>query len=271
MRKPALWRCETCGRAFANRNQSHACGRHDLEHHFAGKSPEIRALYDRAARVITSLGKVKVLPEKTRIAFQVRMSFAQLTPRQRWIDGHVVLARRLEHPRFRQVQTFSPRNHLHTFRLESPSDVDEDFAGWMREAHAVGEQRHLAKNAAPSSREKRLTFDAVRRFGLSLPDVEEGTAYGTPALKLGGKLLACMAINKSAEPDSLVVRVDFDQRAELIAAEPEIYYVTDHYVDYSSVLVRLTRIRRDALEDLLQSSRRFVRQLAGPRPRRRSR
>ena len=80
-----------------------------------------------------------------------------------------------------------------------------------------------------------------------------------------------MAINKSAEPDSLVVRVDFDQRAELIAAEPEIYYVTDHYVDYSSVLVRLTRIRRDALEDLLQSSRRFVRQLAGPRPRRKSR
>jgi len=143
MRKPPLWRCPECGRDFANRNQSHACGTHDLEHHFAGKPPEIRALYDRAAKVITSLGRVKVLPEKTRIAFQVRMSFAQLTPRRRWIDGHVVLARRLEHPRFRLIQTFSPRNHLHTFRLESSSDIDEAFISWMREAHAVGEQRHL--------------------------------------------------------------------------------------------------------------------------------
>jgi hypothetical protein len=92
---------------------------------------------------VTSQGKVRTLPEKTRIAFHVRMSFAQLTPRHRWIDGHVVLARRLEHPRFRLVQTFSSRNHLHTFRLESPSDFDEDFEAWMREAHAVGEQQHL--------------------------------------------------------------------------------------------------------------------------------
>jgi hypothetical protein len=83
--------------------------------------------------------------EKTRIAFQVRMSFAQVTPRQRWVDGHVVLARRLEHPRFRRVETFSPRNHLHAFRLEQPADVDDTFTSWMREAYAVGERRHIAK------------------------------------------------------------------------------------------------------------------------------
>ena len=52
------------------------------------------------------------------------MSFAQVTPRKRWLDGHVVLARRLEHARFRKIETFSPRNHLHAFRLEQPSDVD---------------------------------------------------------------------------------------------------------------------------------------------------
>ena len=71
------------------------------------------------------------------------MSFAQLTPRQQWIDGHVVLARRLEHPRFRRVQTFSPRNHLHVFRLTSVDDVDDDVRMWLKEAYAVGEQRHL--------------------------------------------------------------------------------------------------------------------------------
>lgn len=142
---PALWRCPECGRVFANRNQSHTCGLHDLESHFRGKPPEIRALFDGVVRLIESIGPVRILPEKTRIAFQVRMSFAQVTPRQRWLDGHLVLARRLEHPRFLKVQTFSPRNHLHAFRLTSASELDAEFRAWMEEAYRVGEQKHLAK------------------------------------------------------------------------------------------------------------------------------
>jgi hypothetical protein len=141
--RPALWQCPECERWFANRNQSHACGRHDLEHHFAGKPPEVRALFDAVVAEVRALGPVAVLPEKTRIAFQVRMSFAQLTPRRRWIDGHVVLSRRLESPRFRSVQTFSPRNHLHTFRLSTLADVDDELRAWLAEAYHVGEQRHL--------------------------------------------------------------------------------------------------------------------------------
>jgi hypothetical protein len=141
--KPPLWRCKDCGRAFANKNQSHSCGRYDLAHHFAGKPPEIRALYDAVVACVKAIGPVRILPEKTRIAFQVRMSFAQVTPRRKWIDGHVVLARRFEHPRFRSVQTFSPRNHLHTFRIESLSEIDDDFHAWLAEAYHVGEQRHL--------------------------------------------------------------------------------------------------------------------------------
>jgi hypothetical protein len=147
--RPELWCCPTCGRGFANRNQSHACGRHDLEHHFAGKPPEIRALFDAFVAELQALGPVTVLPEKTRIAFQVRMSFAQLTPRRGWIDGHVVLARRLESPRFRSVQTFSPRNHLHTFRLATPGDIDDELRAWLAEAYRVGEQRHLDPEPTP--------------------------------------------------------------------------------------------------------------------------
>jgi hypothetical protein len=140
-----LWRCRKCGRAFANRNQSHACAKHDIRHHFAGKPPAIRALFDLVVAAIRDVGPVRILPEKTRIAFQVRMSFAQLTPRKGWIDGHVVLARRIDHPRFRKVESFSPRNHLHAFRLFSNDDVDEELRSWLREAYAVGEQRHLSR------------------------------------------------------------------------------------------------------------------------------
>jgi len=73
-----------------------------------------------------------------------------------------------------------------------------------------------------------IDFDTVRNIGLALPGVEESTAYGLPALKVQGKLLACVPANPSAEPGSIVVRVDFDDRAELLAAAPDVYYVTDH-------------------------------------------
>jgi hypothetical protein len=140
----SLWRCPRCGRRFASRNQTHTCAElHDLDHHFAGRDPIVRELFDLVADAVRSIGPVIILPEKTRIAFQVRMSFAQVTPRKRWLDGHVVLTRRLEHARFRKIETFSPRNHLHAFRLEHPGDIDATFVAWMREAYAVGEQRHL--------------------------------------------------------------------------------------------------------------------------------
>lgn len=98
----------------------------------------------------------------------------------------------------------------------------------------------------------------MRNLGLALPEVEESTAYGAFALKVRGSLLACQAINKSAEPGSLAVRMDFDQRDALLAEAPETYYVTGHYVNYPVVLVRLSKIGTDELRDLLSASWRFV-------------
>jgi hypothetical protein len=103
-----------------------------------------------------------------------------------------------------------------------------------------------------------ISFDAVRKIGLALPGVEESTAYGAPALKVRGKLLACVPTHRSAEPGSLVVRVGFDDRAELLAAAPDVYYLTDHYLGYSAVLVRLSRITPDVLRDLLGMAHKFV-------------
>lgn len=139
-----LWPCPACGRSFANANQSHACGRHDLEIHFAGKPPLVRDIYEAFLTMLEEIGPVVVLAEKTRIAFQARMSFAQLTVRGRWVLGHFVLARRLEDPAFTKVETISPRNHVHHFRLESADEVARlrVFAG---EAYAVGWQEHLRR------------------------------------------------------------------------------------------------------------------------------
>jgi len=86
-----------------------------------------------------------VVPEKTRIAFQVRMSFAAVSLRRDRLVGHVVLARHLKNPRFTKVEHISPRNHVHSFCFYSREELDQEVLSWLREAYKVGEQKHLSK------------------------------------------------------------------------------------------------------------------------------
>jgi hypothetical protein len=103
-----------------------------------------------------------------------------------------------------------------------------------------------------------LNFDTVRSLGRDFPDLQETTMYGSPALKLGKRLVACLAVHRSADPGSLVVRTDFEQRAALLADDPLTFYVTDHYVKHPVVLVRLARLQRDQLRELLASARQCI-------------
>jgi hypothetical protein len=110
-----------------------------------------------------------------------------------------------------------------------------------------------------------ISFETVKKIGLALPGVGEGTAYGSPALKIRGHILAALPINPSAEPGSLMVRVDDRDRAELLAAAPEIYYLTPHYEPYNAVLVRLARVDQGVLRDLLGMAHKFVTSQSSPR------
>lgn len=103
-----------------------------------------------------------------------------------------------------------------------------------------------------------MTFETIRELALELPGVEEGTTYGSPALKVHRRMFACIPVNRSAKPNSLAVRVSIHHRDRLLADAPKVYYVTDHYREHPIVLVRLGRIRRDALLDLLRLAYRFA-------------
>src|SRR5262249_61986286 len=109
----------------------------------ARASPAVGAASDRVRAAVSRLGPVTVLPEKTRIALQARMSFAAFTPRRHWLGGHLVLARRIDSPRFLRIDTYSPGNVVHTFRLASPADVDDEVLAWPAEASQVGAPRPL--------------------------------------------------------------------------------------------------------------------------------
>jgi hypothetical protein len=113
-------------------------------------------------------------------------------------------------------------------------------------------------------------FKLVEAIGRTLPDVEVTTTWGMPTLKVRGRMFACIASHKSAEPDTLVVMMDIADRDALIADDPETYYLKEHYIGYPCVLVRLSRVHPDALRDLVVGAHRYTSAKARPkRPARR--
>jgi hypothetical protein len=113
---------------------------------------------------------------------------------------------------------------------------------------------------------KSPAFAAVREIALALPEVVDASSARGVAFKVHGRLLACTAIHSSAEEGTLAVPIDAHLRASLLAAEPDVYYLTPHYEPYPMVLVRLARIRRTELRKLLETAWLFV--TSNPRKRR---
>ena len=103
-----------------------------------------------------------------------------------------------------------------------------------------------------------LSIDSVIELGLKLSGVNESSYYGVRALKLNGRMLACTPVNKSAEVNSAVVAIGFEQRTALLKERPLLYYVTDHYGPYPTMLIRLSRISRADLERTLCMAWDFV-------------
>lgn len=109
-------------------------------------------------------------------------------------------------------------------------------------------------------------FAPVEAIGRTLRDVEVTTSWGQPALKVRGKMFVCIASHHSAEPDTLVVRMDITDRDALIEDDPDTYYLKEHYVGYPCVLVRLARVRPDALRDLVVGAYRYISASPARRP-----
>ena len=111
--------------------------------------------------------------------------------------------------------------------------------------------------ASPSNRSRAaagVSFADVVRLARALPDVAESTSYGTPALKVGGKLMARL----KEDGETLVLRMDFESRTFLLREQAEIFHLTDHYRDYPWILVRLPRVTAERMAELLDDAWRLV-------------
>lgn len=99
-----------------------------------------------------------------------------------------------------------------------------------------------------------MSFDQVCELASKLPGIEEGTCYGTPALRVKGKFL--LRLREDAE--TVAIKIPMDDREVLLQADPKVFYITDHYRGYPAILFRLSEIRESQLADLLELAWRFV-------------
>jgi hypothetical protein len=124
----------------------HSCGRYSVKEFLDGKSRQAISLYEKFSALVHGCGPVQTAPAKTRIGFQVRMIFSAVDKlSDRGLDAHVVLARRRKSPRFRRIETMTPKCYVHHFRIKSLGDLDDEVETWLREAYQVGTQEHLSR------------------------------------------------------------------------------------------------------------------------------
>ena len=142
---PPLWRCPKCGERFITKNMWHSCGKYTLEALFARSGPHVVQLFNKFAEMISASGPVTMIPQKTRVVFQVRVRFGGCYPRKSHLLCSLALPRVDDDPRFFKVEKYAPHFIGHSFRVYSEADLDADVQRWMREAYEVGEQKHLER------------------------------------------------------------------------------------------------------------------------------
>jgi len=120
------------------------------------------------------------------------------------------------------------------------------------QAREAGDRRQMKRKSSRTKKTgtKTVTFETVRQIAQTLPGAEESTSYRTPAFKVKGKLFARL----HQDGESLVIGVDFEEREEMMSAAPDKFYITDHYLNYPWMLVRMSKVRPDELRDLLIGS-----------------
>jgi hypothetical protein len=123
--------------------------------------------------------------------------------------------------------------------------------GLRRSAH--DHDRSLEETMKRTNK-KPISYDTLLALALALPGVEEGTSYATPALKVKGKLM----VRLKEDGDSVVLVIGFDNREILMQANPEAFYITDHYRNYPTVLVRLSRVSAEELRTVVELTWRNV-------------
>jgi hypothetical protein len=122
---------------------SHSCGRYTVEALLSRCEPRVRLLYRKLLRMVRRCGPVHVIPQKTRLAFQVRVRFAGFSPRKSSLRLALWFTKPSPGPRVERIEKITPRCYVHYFRIASEADLDAELQDWLHRAYRVGRQEHL--------------------------------------------------------------------------------------------------------------------------------
>lgn len=132
------WTCPECNRRFARRGQPHECApAMTLADYFSSGPAHERPIFEAVMAAMEPIGPVHVEPVSVGIFLKRARSFAQLRPRDKWVNLSFGLRRRLDSPRIRTRQDAGGGRTHHVIRLVGPDDVDEEVRDWLAEAYAL--------------------------------------------------------------------------------------------------------------------------------------
>ena len=115
-----------------------------VERHLQDKPEHVAALYRRFIELAEACGPFQYAVAKTAISLKgSRRGFAGASPKKASLDGYFDLQRRVEDARIRRSSPYTKRLFVHQFRIVALAELDAEFAGWLREAYAVGDGAHL--------------------------------------------------------------------------------------------------------------------------------
>lgn len=174
-----MWHCPDCGRQFASRNQWHSCVELALDEHLGRHSDRAVGLY-RAVQVATEkCGEFRIHPQKTRIAFIARMTFAGATLASRWIDVSFIAPGPIDDSRIRRLELYGPTSFAHMVRIYGRNDIDGDLRDWLCEAWLRGTQETVDSTA------QLMTVEGHARAVLTVP-------LASRVLRIDGELLLAL-------------------------------------------------------------------------------
>jgi len=141
---PPLWTCPKCGAQFISKNLWHSCVTGlKLEDLFAKSEPQVLELFRRFEKLVRECGPVTRIVQKSRAIFMVRVRFAGASPRKSYLNCGFFFKRKVASPRFWKMEHLGRSDYAQYTRIRSLDEFDGEFKAWLREAYAVGEQRHL--------------------------------------------------------------------------------------------------------------------------------
>jgi hypothetical protein len=156
-RRPArhnqeLWPRPRCGPKLAHRKPGHPGGRLTVEQYLAGKPWHVAAAFHRLAELAREYGPVSVTPAKDVVLFKARTTFAEVRARRDGLDLDLVFGHLRGHPRFHRVQLLSPGRVAHSTRIDRVEDLDDEVAGWLKEAFEASLAQPSPRPHKPTSK-----------------------------------------------------------------------------------------------------------------------